>query len=601
MAALPGPDGSAGAAGDAAAGPGAAAEGAAGIRVAARGRYRDALRHRDLRLLIASLVVDQVGSWSYAVVISVYVYDRTHSTQWLAILGICRWAPGLLLSSYAGVIADRYQRVTVMITSALAAAVLMTGMAVVVAVRAPVGFVLGLTAVAATVLTPYLPAAGALTPDVVGEKDLAAANAIFSALDNVVVVVGPGIGGLLLLTGRPVVGVALNAASFLVAAALTARLRVRSRGGADAEGSTARQWMAGLTALAAQPVARALLLFAVLDAAVYGAATVLYVPLSVHLGTGANGYSYLLAGSALGGVLGAGLANRLSSLSRLAPLIMGCVCLQALPFLATVPVHWPALAAALQVVSGVGMVIVDVLALTSLQRDLPGDVLSRVLGIFDTAILAGILLANLAVGILIAHTDLTVALVAVGVGIPAIGLAALPTVLRADRTSAAAAERLRPRVELLSELDLLAGADRRTLERLAAAAEEVSVPAGRVIIREGDQADALWILVRGELSVSVRGDGPQPRELPPVTAPGYVGELGLLHGIPRTATVQAGTDSTLLRIDGPDFLAAVSASRPSPSLLSVAGTRMARTAGLAALKPGLPTVPADHRDEDWIP
>jgi Cyclic nucleotide-binding domain len=94
--------------------------------------------------------------------------------------------------------------------------------------------------------------------------------------------------------------------------------------------------------------------------------------------------------------------------------------------------------------------------------------------------------------------------------------------------------------------------------------------------------------------VSITGEGPQPRELPPVTAPGYVGELGLLHGIPRTATVQARTDSTLLRIDGPDFLAAVSASRPSPSLLSVAGTRMARTAGLATPKPGLPTVPADH-------
>lgn len=409
------------------------------------------------------------------------------------------------------------------------------------------------------------------------------------------VVLGPAIGGLLLLTGRPVVGVAINAASFVAAAAVIARLRVRSQGGAVAGGSTARQWLAGLEALRAQPVAQALLLFAALDAAVYGAATVLYVPLSVRLGTGASGYSYLLAGMALGGVLGAGLANRLSSVSRLAPLIMGCVCLQALPFLATVPVHWPALAAALQVVSGVGMVIVDVLALTSLQRDLPGDVLSRVLGILDTAILGGILLANLAIGILIAHTNLTVALVAVGVGIPAIGLAGLPAVLRADRTSAAAAERLRPRVELLSELDLLAGADRRTLERLAAAAEEVAVPAGSVIIRQGDPADALWILVRGELSVSARGDGPQPRELPPVTAPGYVGELGLLHGIPRTATVQARTDSTLLRIDAADFLAAVSASRPSPSLLSVAGTRIARTGGLGPPpEPGPSAVPADH-------
>jgi hypothetical protein len=48
------------------------------------------------------------------------------------------------------------------------------------------------------------------------------------------------------------------------------------------------------------------------------------------------------------------------------------------------------------------------------------------------------------------------------------------------------AERLRPRVELLSVLDLLAGASRSTLERLAAAAEEVVLPAGRAVIREGD-------------------------------------------------------------------------------------------------------------------
>jgi Cyclic nucleotide-binding domain/Transmembrane secretion effector len=304
---------------------------------------------------------------------------------------------------------------------------------------------------------------------------------------------------------------------------------------------------------------------------------VLYVPLSVRLGTGANGYSYLLAGSALGGLLGAGLANRLSGASRLAPVIMGSICLQALPFLLTVPVHSPVLAGLLQVVSGVGMVIVDVLALTTLQRDLPGDVLGRVLGVFDTVVLAGILLASLAAGILLAHADVNVALIAVGVGIPVIGLAGLPVLLRADRTSAEAAERLRPLVELLSELDLLAGADRSTLERLAAAAAEVVMPAGRVVIREGDEADALWILVQGELSVSARGDGPEPRELPPVTAPGYVGELGLLHAIPRTASVRTRVECTLLRIDGQDFLSALQAGRPSAALLSAAGTRMART------------------------
>ncbi len=546
---------------------------------AARGRYRDALRHRDLRLLIAAFLVDQIASWSYIIVISVYIFDRTHSTQWLAANAVCRWGPSLLLASYGGVLADRYQRTTVMAVSALASAVLMAGMAVVVGSDAPVAFVLAISALSSVALAPYPAAAGALTPEIVGEKDLAATNSIFSALESLVVVVGPGIGGLLLLTGRPVIGVVINAASFAVAAALVTRLRVRSRGGGSAEDSTARQWVTGLKSLAAQPVAVAVILFCALDSAVYGAASVLYVPLSVRLGTGPNGYSYLTAGMALGGLLGAGLANRLSGASRLAPVIMGSICLQALPFLLTVPVHWPVLAAALQVVSGIGMIIVDVLALTSLQRDLPGDVLGRVLGIFDTVVLAGILLAALATGILLAHADVNVALVAVGVGIPVLGLVGLPTLLRADSMSAAAAERLRPRVALLSELDLLAGADRRTLERLAAAAEEIVMPAGQVVINEGDDADALWILADGELSVQARGGGPEPRELPPVTAPGYVGELGLLHGIPRTASVRTSRECTLFRIGGQDFLSALQVSQPSPALLSVAGTRMARTRG----------------------
>jgi MFS family permease len=542
-----------------------------------------------LRLLIASFLVDQLGSWSFVVVISVYIFDRTHSTQWLAAAGVCRWAPGLLLASYGGVIADRYERVTVLIVSSLASAVIMTGMAVVVVADGPVGILLVFLALSGAVLAPYRPAAGALIPETVAENDLVAANSIFSALENLVVVLGPGIGGLLLLTGRPVIGVAINAASFVIAAALVARLRVRSTGGGASDGNALQQLGVGLKALAAQRTALAIILFCALDSAVYGASTVLYVPLSVRLGTGPNGYSYLLAGAALGGVLGAGLANWLSGRARLAPVIMGSLCLQALPFLLTVLVDSPVLACALQVVSGVGMVIVDVLAITTLQRDLPGEVLSRVLGVFDTLVLGGILLASLATGILLSHADVNVALIAVGAGIPVLGLLGLRTLLRADRTSAAAAARLRPWIEVLSQFDLFAGADRSTLERLALAAREVVLSAGHVVIREGDDADALWILIRGELSVTAHGDGPREVELASVTAPDYVGELGILHGIPRTATVRTRQECTLLRINGQDFLAALETSRPSASLLSIAGTRMARTPGRGPrAKPGPP-------------
>src|SRR6516225_10122386 len=102
----------------AAAGPAPAVADGGRVKRAARGRYRDALRHRDLRLLIAAFLVDQTG----------------------------RWWPSLLLASYGGVLAVRYQRTTVMVFSALASAVLMVGLAVVVAADAPVAFVLAISA-----------------------------------------------------------------------------------------------------------------------------------------------------------------------------------------------------------------------------------------------------------------------------------------------------------------------------------------------------------------------------------------------------------------------------------------------------------------------
>src|SRR5581483_8882352 len=90
-------------------------------------------------------------------------------------------------------------------------------------------------------------------------------------------------------------------------------------------------------------------------------------------------------------------------------------------------------------------------------------------------------------------------------------------------------------------------------------------------------ADALWVLVDGALGVQARGGQGRPRELPAVQAPGYVGEIGLVRGVPRTATVTVSEPSVLLRIDGPEFLAALEAAPPSTSFVQLTGTRWART------------------------
>jgi len=567
-------------------------ESAPGAPASTRSRFRDALRVRDFRLLVMAYIIDALGSWAYSVVLAVYVFDRTHSTQWLAAVATSRWVVGLLIGSYAGVIADRFERTRVMVVSALSSAAVMAVIAVVVGTNGPVWTLIALSAISAVVASPYRPASGALTPDVVSEKDLVAANSLFSTLESLTVVLGPATGGLLLLTGEPVTGVIVNAASFVVAAAIVVRLQVKARGSADADGNAFAQWLTGLRALSAERVAMMLVLFCALDSAIYGASTVLYIPLSEHLGTGSSGYSYLLAGSALGGVIAAGLANKLSRASRLAPVILGSIMLQALPYAVTATVHVAILAFVLQVISGVGMIIVDVLAYTALQRDLPRDVLSRVLGVFDAVVLSFIVAASFVGAALLSGQGLHTTLLIIGFGFPVISLFGLPALLKADRTSAALVARLAPRVELLRKLDLFTGAPHSVLERLAQRLEEQQLSPDTVLIREGDEADALWVLVSGTLSIRAHGVSDVDVDLPSVQAPAYVGELGLLHNAPRSATVTTLGDAVVWRIEGTEFLGALEAAPASVSLQNVARTRLARTQAPPPMPPAVDPVGA---------
>lgn len=548
---------------------------------AAGGRFRDALRSRDLRLLATGTVIDGIGSWAYATVLVVYVFERTGSPTWIALLTASRWIPSLLLASYGGVLADRYERTRVIVVSALLQFTVIVGIGFVVAADGALGLLLALSALEAVVGVPYRPATGALTPEVVPERDLTAANGLFSTLGSLVVVVGPGIGGVFVAVDEPVVGIAFNAATFLVAAVIGALLRVRSRGDAAVAGESAFQaFLDGLRALRSNHTATVLVLFCALDSGIYGASTVLYVDISDQLGSGADGYGYLLAGAALGGVISAGVANRLSASRRLAPVILGGIAVQALPFALTAFVHAPALGFLLQVVSGMGMIIVDVLAITALQRDMPRGVLGRVLSLLDVACLASILFSSFAFAIALDAIDLHPSLYVLGIGFPTVALLCIRPMLRADRDAVALLREIEPRVALLKELDLLAKASQPVLEQLARATDVVELPADSEVVREGEPAESLWIIVEGEVTVTV--GGAYVRTMGPGT---YFGEIGLLRGIPRTATVRTTQPCVLWEVSGEEFLDAVQAGSASISLRGITMVRLARTHPDLAARP----------------
>ena len=124
-------------------------------------------------------------------------------------------------------------------------------------------------------------------------------------------------------------------------------------------------------------------------------------------------------------------------------------------------------------------------------------------------------------------------------------------------------------VEELSGLQLLAGSDERRLAALASMLTPVDEPEGSVLARQGEPASSFLLVVTGDAAVS-RDDGDGQHRVGTVAPGSIVGELSVLRGAPRSATVVASTPLTGYVGDARAFVA----------LLDVPGVseRMERTA-----------------------
>jgi MFS family permease len=544
--------------------------------------YRSALAARDLRLLFAGLTVSGTGSWAYNVALLALVYQRTHSLQWIGWAGLARFLPALLASTYGGVIAERTERIRLMITADLLCVCWQLGLALAAARGAPLVLALGLSAATSVTNVVYNPAVAATIPSIVSESDLVAANAINATIDNLVVIVGPALGALLLLIGSPTTSFVVNAASFAISAILVSRMRTRSRPVDVTEEGTVgplRQMLVGVQAILRHPSTRVLVTLSAVASFVYGTDTVLFVAVSHdRLGTGSAGFGYLLAGLGIGGILMALVVDRLGRSPSLAPVILGGMALYALPTALLIFTHSATLAFVIQIVRGAATLVVDVLAVTSLQRSVSSDELARVFGVFFAFVLGAICLGALVTPLVVSGFGLNGALATMAVGPFAVGLAAYFPLHRIDVETSARALDLAPRVEILDRLEMFNAASRLVLERLAAAETDVEFAPSTVIVTEGDKADALYVLNRGTVEVRSRSeDGGPDRFICNLEAPAYFGEIGVLEGIPRTATVVALTGCHCSRIEGAALLEALTATGPSASLVDLAQSRLRHT------------------------
>jgi hypothetical protein len=251
--------------------------------------------------------------------------------------------------------------------------------------------------------------------------------------------------------------------------------------------------------------------------------------------------------------------------------------LYLLPTLVFLITTSPVVAFLAQVVRGAGTLVVDVLAVTALQRTLPNEVLARVFGAFNTLMIGAVLLGSILAPVVINGLGLPVTICVTSVGLSLVSLFGWPMLAKMDRVAARRRAELVPRLRLLEACQLFAQVGDGTLDQLASAAKDVTVPTGHVVIAQGSAARAFYVVVEGDMSVTSVDESGTSMTLQSLGAGDYFGEIGLIEQIPRTATVTATSVARMLRIDGSDLLEAMTALAPSMAFINGAAMRLRRT------------------------
>jgi len=117
----------------------------------------------------------------------------------------------------------------------------------------------------------------------------------------------------------------------------------------------------------------------------------------------------------------------------------------------------------------------------------------------------------------------------------------------------------------LGDVPLFAGLPAVALDRLAAESRRRRFPRGQILCHEGDPGDALLVLEAGRVAVSRFAAGGREVVLAAVEAPAAFGELALIDGAPRSATVTAQTP-VVVRVLGRDAVVDLLAREPAVAL-----------------------------------
>jgi predicted MFS family arabinose efflux permease len=532
-------------------------------------------RNAPMRRLQTAWAASSLGTCAYLIVIAVVAF-RSGGAGAVGLIMLVRTAAAAVTAAPLSTLADRYSRRRVMAVSDLVRAGLTAAMALATQVDAPIATIYVLAAAVAVVGTVFRPAQAALTPSLAeSPEELTAANAVAGTIESTSIFLGPGIGGLVLAVSGSVAVFVLCLVAFLWSAVLVWSIdepRPADAGGAEEHEPTAT--LAGFRTLTANTALLAVTATYAAQALVAGALSVFAVVLAIDvLDMGNAGVGYLDCAFGVGGILGGVAAAALAGTRRLAAAFAAGVLAWGIGVALLGVTTSTAVVLALMAGVGVGNTVVDVAAVTLLQRSADDAVLGRVFGVLETVLLSALGLGSILAPVAINLAGVRAALAGTGLILPVVVVACSRWIVALDRPDPAIAER----AALLRGHAIFRPLGEAAVEQLAGTLTPVATAAGEAVIRQGEHGDRVYLVVSGELAVDIDG---RPAER--LRSGDIFGEIALLRDVPRTATVRAVTAGEVLALGRDEFLSAVTGHPTSAEAAdAIVATR------LAAFRPGV--------------
>ena len=147
----------------------------------------------------------------------------------------------------------------------------------------------------------------------------------------------------------------------------------------------------------------------------------------------------------------------------------------------------------------------------------------------------------------------------------------------------------------LAAVDLFAGLDDKTRHALALSASEHLYANGETIVRQGANGDSMFVVMTGKVRVLIE---PSSQEVAVIPAGGFFGEMSMLTGEARTATVRAAEDVALLEVSAADFRELAVAN---PAIVDQISTIVSsRRTGLEEAKAAVATVATPEAKQTFL-